>query len=466
MTSKSKTNLSSFSSIGHLSDLISQKTNNLSRPVTNTNNYESSISIDNIQKMTCSSPMRQQHSNLTVLDVYDEAALIGKDFERIIEAYGTETIRDLVPKVIRILELLELQAAKNEKEADEYIEMKTRIERLEAEKNETRELREKFDREIDLIEEQWRKEAENLMALVSKLQDENRRLRDDLEHNNDLHNKSDLTNSIETISITREELQCIKNLTEENIKLKRSVKSKDKELTQKTLDIEAIHAQLERMCKANCTLRQKNSFTTNQSQRLMVEKLDLEIKLKEKENFINQMKDRVGDELLSPTSSINPINDLANFEANQPRFTLEELRQVLWERNDLKTKLMEVEEELRIFKEQEDDESNAAVEGPIPLEPEEKLYGYKRDESKIRQFLRSLFPLSKKPSLSEQNTSIELSTPISSTITIDQSNSTSPSTSVPSNSSISRRLSIENLFGNNRKLSKTNIPLLSPPPSE
>jgi hypothetical protein len=29
--------------------------------------------------------MRQQHTNLTVLDVYDEAALIGKDFERIIE---------------------------------------------------------------------------------------------------------------------------------------------------------------------------------------------------------------------------------------------------------------------------------------------------------------------------------------------------------------------------------------------
>jgi len=35
--------------------------------------------------MTCSSPLRQGHDNLTVLDVYDEAALIGKDFERIIE---------------------------------------------------------------------------------------------------------------------------------------------------------------------------------------------------------------------------------------------------------------------------------------------------------------------------------------------------------------------------------------------
>ena len=35
--------------------------------------------------MTCSSPIQQQYANLTVLDVYDEAALIGKDIERIIE---------------------------------------------------------------------------------------------------------------------------------------------------------------------------------------------------------------------------------------------------------------------------------------------------------------------------------------------------------------------------------------------
>ncbi len=77
-------------------------------------------------------------------------------------AYGTETIRDLVPKVIRILELLELQAAKNEKETDELLEMKSRIERLEIEKSETRELRDKFDHELELIEEQWRKEVRRL----------------------------------------------------------------------------------------------------------------------------------------------------------------------------------------------------------------------------------------------------------------------------------------------------------------
>ncbi|CAF1395619.1 unnamed protein product, partial [Rotaria sordida] len=148
-----------------------------------------------------------------------------------------------------------------------------------------------------------------------------------------------------------------------------------------------VQDQLERVCKFNCTLRQKNTFSTNQTQRLMVEKLDLEVQLKEKENFINHMKDRVTDELTSPTSPINPINDFTTLEANQPRFSFEELRQLLWERNDLKTKLMEVEEELRLFKEQEDD-NNGAVEGPIPLEPDEKLYGHKRDVSKIRQFIK------------------------------------------------------------------------------
>ncbi len=53
----------------------------------------------------------------------------------------------------------------------------------------------------------------------------------------------------------------------------------------------------------NCTLRQKNTFSTNQTQRLALEKFQLEVQLKEKENYINQMKDRVGDDLISPTSS-------------------------------------------------------------------------------------------------------------------------------------------------------------------
>ncbi|CAF4108007.1 unnamed protein product [Rotaria socialis] len=465
MTTSPKNELPSPLSFEHVPHLASQThltTETYSLPATTTDRPHSRTSIDIIREMTCTAQFRQDYATLTVLDVYDEAALIGKDFERIIEAYGAETIRDLVPKVIHILELLELQAAKNEKETDQLMEMKSRIERLEMEKNETRELREKFDRELELIEEQWRKEADNLMGLVSKLEDENRRLRDELQHKTNLNETSNAPSSTETISITREELQCIKNLTDENMKLKRTVKTKDKELTQKTLDIEAVHGQLERVCKVNCTLRQKNTFSSNQTQRLMVEKFDLEVHLKEKENFITHMKDRVADDLTSPTTPTNPINDLSMYEAHQPRFSLEELRQVLWERNDLKTKLMEVEEELRLFKEQEDDENNAPVEGPIPLEPEEKLYGQKRDESKIRQFIRSLFPSSKQLSSSQQNTPIKSSsTPVAPTENISRSYSTFSSHSIDPKISSPQQTSVESFFHNSQKTSKSSFPMLS-----
>lgn len=37
-------------------------------------------------------------------------------------------------------------------------------------------------------------------------------------------------------------------------------------------------------------------------------------------------------------------------DPNRPRFTMQELRQVLMERNELKTKLIEVEEELSVYK--------------------------------------------------------------------------------------------------------------------
>ena len=44
---------------------------------------------------TSQSPSRQ----LTVVDVYDLAAAIGKDFETLIDAHGPDTLREIMPKV-------------------------------------------------------------------------------------------------------------------------------------------------------------------------------------------------------------------------------------------------------------------------------------------------------------------------------------------------------------------------------
>ncbi|OUC48903.1 hypothetical protein D917_01021 [Trichinella nativa] len=77
--------------------------------------------------------------NVTVVDIYDLAAVIGKDFERLIELFGSENFVSLLPKVISALELLESFAGRNERENQEIDRLKCAVERLEAEKRERKE---------------------------------------------------------------------------------------------------------------------------------------------------------------------------------------------------------------------------------------------------------------------------------------------------------------------------------------
>jgi len=73
-------------------------------------------------------------SDVSVTDVYDQAAGIGKEFEKLIESYGVEAVTDLMPKVIRALEQLEALASKYEKESHEISDLKHALDKLENEK--------------------------------------------------------------------------------------------------------------------------------------------------------------------------------------------------------------------------------------------------------------------------------------------------------------------------------------------
>lgn len=112
--------------------------------------------------MSADSPSRQ----VTVVDVYDLASNIGKDFERLIDKFGAESVTNLMPKVsftsvfslffmnivifqlqvISALELLEVFASRNERENEEILGLKSIIERLETEKEEKKEGRQKFEK--------------------------------------------------------------------------------------------------------------------------------------------------------------------------------------------------------------------------------------------------------------------------------------------------------------------------------
>ena len=96
----------------------------------------------------------QTHSknDYTLADVYDDAAIIGSELEKIITNYGSDVLKDLMPKVISVLELLENLTIKNEKENDELNDLRMRINSLEFEKAQRLNEREKYEKvKLELI---------------------------------------------------------------------------------------------------------------------------------------------------------------------------------------------------------------------------------------------------------------------------------------------------------------------------
>ena len=88
---------------------------------------------------------------VSVVDVYDIAALIGKEFELIIDNYGPEAVTELMPKVITVLEHLENLAARNQKENAEIGELRYAVEKLQAEKVAKAEQRERYEQVTNQI---------------------------------------------------------------------------------------------------------------------------------------------------------------------------------------------------------------------------------------------------------------------------------------------------------------------------
>lgn len=84
--------------------------------------------------------------DIAVVDVYDLATDIGKEYERIIDRYGTDAVTGIMPKIINTLELLEALATKNERENAIIQELREKIAQLESEKSEKAEYRRRFER--------------------------------------------------------------------------------------------------------------------------------------------------------------------------------------------------------------------------------------------------------------------------------------------------------------------------------
>ncbi|XP_078598694.1 RILP-like protein 1 isoform X4 [Branchiostoma floridae x Branchiostoma japonicum] len=325
----------------------------------------------------------EEHSSipleLTVVDVYKWAAEIGQEFERLIDTFGAESVTDLMPKVVRVLEQLEKLVDRDEKEHNEVSELKLDVQRLQAMYLEKSEQNARVQKDLEQVDESWKEEAKDLLQTISRLREENKQLNTALSsHTAGQHAQAK--------EISESDFEVMGRLKETVDRQRATLRAKDMEINQRNMELEALQSQVERLAKVNHDLRRKQALTQQQGKSLVEEKAHLQASLQGKEQEIAALKDRLGlkgdlgdqiiREMMEGLEALQteegdssrgkeeppdqtPPDDPANLDGklvidlsdpNRPRFTMTELRSVLQEKNELKIRLMEVEDELSKYK--------------------------------------------------------------------------------------------------------------------
>ncbi|XP_030316356.1 RILP-like protein 1 isoform X2 [Calypte anna] len=325
--------------------------------------------------------LEKNAAELTVMDVYDIASAVGQEFERVIDQHGCEAIARLMPKVVRVLEILEVLVSRNHINP-EMEELRLELDRLRLERMDRIEKERKHQKELELVEDVWRGEAQDLLTQIAQLQEENKQLMTNLSHK-DINFTEEEFQKHEGMS--ERERQVMKKLKEVVDKQRDEIRAKDRELGLKNEDVEALQQQQNRLMKINHDLRHRITVVEAQGKALIEQKVELEAYLQTKEQEMGNLRAELGKlrEKLQGEDSQNgeevktePNNDDCLSESekmamdlkdpNRPRFTLQELRDVLHERNELKSKVFLLQEELLYYKSEETEEETRSPQ-PTPI---------------------------------------------------------------------------------------------------
>ncbi|KAM8743165.1 RILP-like protein 1 isoform X5 [Acanthopagrus latus] len=347
------------------------------------------------------SALEKNVADLTVMDVYDIAAVVGQEFERIIDQYGCEALSRLMPKVVRVLEILEVMVSRTSI-SPETEELRLELDKLRLERLDRLEKEKKHRKELELVEDVWRGEAQDLLTQIAQLQEENKSLLTNMSIKDPM-SEEDLQRHE---GMTERERQVMKKLKEVVDKQRDEIRAKDRELTLKNEDIEALQQQQSRLMKINHDLRHKISVVEAQGKALIEQKVELEASAQARGQEVGalrqevaRLRERLQGELPAqnpeeqPPQPPSPAEEamcdedmpavfqyftkealcdedaggLDPKDPNRPRFTLQELRDVLHERNELKAKVFLLQEELAYYKSEEtEDEMVTPSPSPSP----------------------------------------------------------------------------------------------------
>lgn len=211
-------------------------------------------------------------AELTVMDVYDIAAVLGQEFERIIDRFGCESLVGLVPKVVRVLELLEAQVSSGAA-GQEAEELRGELDRLRRERSDRSEQERKQQKELEQVEDVWRGEVQDLLSQIRQLQAENKRLLVSLSLKDCRPAEEDLQKQD---GMSEKERQVMNKLKDSVDKQRDELRAKDHELTLKNEDVETLQTQQHRLIRTNQDLRHRIGVREAQGKALIQQRAGLE----------------------------------------------------------------------------------------------------------------------------------------------------------------------------------------------
>ncbi|XP_042269372.1 RILP-like protein 1 isoform X2 [Thunnus thynnus] len=291
-------------------------------------------------------------SALTVDNVYEIAKLIGTEVEKLIDGYGKDSVEGLVPKIVKVLELLESFASRNHAHKLREEELLKTFETIQLQQQKKRAGKESDEgkdkneiQELQQKEQQWKRRCEELQVQVQQLQVDREELQSRLKGS---HAQED--------RVQRQEREVMLKLKEVVDKQRDELRAKVQEISTISKEVEALQEQLDRFMKMNAELRHKQNVLQAQLKSTVERKADMEADLKEKTKEIENLQAQ-----LDRTNSNNPSclsqtareskkkSSVDQKDPDQPCFTKKEVRDIIFERNELKTNLFLVQEELSYY---------------------------------------------------------------------------------------------------------------------